>query len=265
MAQAENEYYTIFKAGGNLCTPITLKTPYGTFQLVTELTIPHSLSWFEAYDCEGNQILSPTGSVSMGTGKPTIRTYVFTTLFPHVGSNSQSQTNESDYQTPTYSSSNSEWAANAGRALADLTDAKGWNNEYHLINLEAGYGFTYGNAGIRLRYTSPVVFGLSVAFGYNTKFKSERADDKRYLWNVGMQMHLSKFLALSLYAGPQYFSKHQKTEIGFGGFLEYTHQIYKRLGASGGIGFVMAAEEPANKGQGMFAFHIGLSYNLFCR
>ena len=101
MAQAENEYYTIFKAGGNLCTPITLKTPYGTFQLVTELTIPHSLSWFEAYDCEGNQILSPTGSVSMGTGKPTIRTYVFTTLFPHVGSNSQSQTTESDYQTPT--------------------------------------------------------------------------------------------------------------------------------------------------------------------
>lgn len=26
---AENEYYTIFKVGSNICTPVTLKTPYG--------------------------------------------------------------------------------------------------------------------------------------------------------------------------------------------------------------------------------------------
>ena len=28
---AENEYYTIFKVGSNICTPVTLKTPYGTY------------------------------------------------------------------------------------------------------------------------------------------------------------------------------------------------------------------------------------------
>ena len=44
-----------------------------------------------------------------------------------------------------------------------------------------GYGFAYGNAGIRLKYISPVVFGLTASFGYNTQYKPERIDDKQYL------------------------------------------------------------------------------------
>ena len=47
---AENEYYTIFKVGSNICTPVTLKTPYGNYTIHTEITIPNSLSWFEAFD-----------------------------------------------------------------------------------------------------------------------------------------------------------------------------------------------------------------------
>lgn len=33
---AENEYYTIFKVGSNICTPVTLKTPYGNYTIHTE-------------------------------------------------------------------------------------------------------------------------------------------------------------------------------------------------------------------------------------
>ena len=40
---AENEYYTIFKVGSNICTPVTLKTPYGNYTIHTEITIPNSL------------------------------------------------------------------------------------------------------------------------------------------------------------------------------------------------------------------------------
>lgn len=32
---AENEYYTIFKVGSNICTPVTLKTPYGNYTIHT--------------------------------------------------------------------------------------------------------------------------------------------------------------------------------------------------------------------------------------
>ena len=39
---AENEYYTIFKVGSNICTPVTLKTPYGNYTIHTEITIPNS-------------------------------------------------------------------------------------------------------------------------------------------------------------------------------------------------------------------------------
>lgn len=35
---AENEYYTIFKVGSNICTPVTLKTPYGNYTIHTEIT-----------------------------------------------------------------------------------------------------------------------------------------------------------------------------------------------------------------------------------
>lgn len=86
------DYYTIFRVSSNICTPVTLKTPYGTYQLTTEIQIPHSLSWFEAYDCNGNKLMNPGGSVSMGTNQTTIRTYTFSSLFPHAG---QPETSES--------------------------------------------------------------------------------------------------------------------------------------------------------------------------
>lgn len=60
---AENEYYTIFKVGSNICTPVTLKTPYGNYTIHTEITIPNSLSWFEAFDCEGKKIMDTGGKV----------------------------------------------------------------------------------------------------------------------------------------------------------------------------------------------------------
>ncbi len=259
---AQNEYHTIFKVGGTICTPVTLKTPYKTYTVYTEITIPKSLSWFEAFDCQGRQIMNTGGKVSVETGKPTVRIYYLTTLFPNADDETPRSDNENNTPTTDYSS-NSEWTKQAAKALTDLTEKKGWNHEGHLINLEAGYGFVYGNTGIRLKYISPVVFGLTASFGYNTQYKPERIDDKRYLWNVGVQLHLSKFLAIGMYGGPQYFSKYNKSEIAFGALLEYSHQIYKRLGATGGIGFVLSGEESTKNPQTLFAFHVGISYNLF--
>ena len=260
---AENEYYTIFKVGSNICTPVTLKTPYGNYTIHTEITIPNSLSWFEAFDCEGKKIMDTGGKVSVGPGIPPVRIYYLTTLFPHADNETPRSDNESYTPSTRNSFSNPEWTEKTAEALVDLTEAKGWNHESHSIYLEAGYGFAYGNAGIRLKYISPVVFGLTASFGYNTQYKPERIDDKQYLWNVGVQLHLSKFLAIGMYGGPQYFSKYNKSEIGFGAMLEYSHQIYKRLGITGGVGFVIAAEEASKNPQTLFAFHAGISYNLF--
>lgn len=71
----DNDYVTVFKAGDEVCTPITIKTPYGTYTLTSELRIPKALSWWEAFDCQNRKIMDTGGSVSVGTGQTTIRTY----------------------------------------------------------------------------------------------------------------------------------------------------------------------------------------------
>lgn len=96
------DYYTVFKVGTNVCTPITLKTPYGTYTLTSEVRIPNSLSWFEAFDCNGKKIINYASSVSYGTGQTTIRTYVFNSL---ISPNGQQETNEDS----SYSESNVKW------------------------------------------------------------------------------------------------------------------------------------------------------------
>ena len=39
------------------------------------------MSWWEAFDCNGNKIMDTGGSVSMGTGKTTVRTYILKHYF----------------------------------------------------------------------------------------------------------------------------------------------------------------------------------------
>lgn len=158
----------------------------------------------------------------------------------------------------------SEMGRNAGDALFLLSKNKGWFDDSHRINIDAGYGFPYGGTGLRLKYSSPAVFGLSLGYGYNFDYKQAR-DNNKFQWNAGVQMHFNKYVALSLYAGPQYFKKPDKSEIGLGAFLEYSHVIYKRLFITGGIGGVMQSETPVNQAKGQFSWHIGLSYNLFCK
>ena len=36
---ADNDYVTVFKVAGNICTPVTLKTPYGTYEVTKEISI----------------------------------------------------------------------------------------------------------------------------------------------------------------------------------------------------------------------------------
>ena len=102
-------------------------------------------------------------------GKPTVRIYYLTTLFPHADNETPRSDNESYTPSTRNSFSNPEWTEKTAEALVDLTEAKGWNHESHSIYLEAGYGFAYGNAGIRLKYISPVVFGLTVHIPEHTR------------------------------------------------------------------------------------------------
>lgn len=83
----------VFKVGGDICEPVKLKTSKGTYTVRGAITINGNLSWFEAYDCQGRQIINPTGSTSVRSGQPTIRTYVLKTLYNSSNSNTSGNTN----------------------------------------------------------------------------------------------------------------------------------------------------------------------------
>lgn len=137
-ANDDNDYITIFKVGDEICTPVTLKTPYGTYTLTTELSIPKSLSWFEAFDCQGRKLMDTGASVSYGTGQTTIRTYNFTTLFPSLQNKSENEDNVSDDNANSSSDINSDYNADDSESqpmnikkkkLIDLSDMPS-NNKY---------------------------------------------------------------------------------------------------------------------------------------
>ncbi len=265
-----NDYITVFKVGNQVCTPIVIKSSAGEYTLTTELRIPTSLSWFEAFDCQGRKIMETESTVSIKTGETTVRTYVLNTLFPTT--NNQSEIEESVYDDGYSSDHNysdvpkedsSDYTQKAANWLSKTSERKGWNIYNNIVTIDAGYGYPYGGLGIRARYISPCVVGISAAFGYNTQYKEYTNNNKKIYWNAGVQFHLNKFIALALYGGPQYFKDFEKTDIGVGAFVEGTYNIYKFISITGGLGGVMDGEQDINKTKGYFAGHIGLTFKIF--
>ena len=264
------DYYTIFKVGNNICTPVTLKTARGDFIVYNELKIKDSVPWFEAFDCQGNKIMNPGGSSSYGTNEPTVRTYVFTTLYPTGGqSNSQKSEQTNSYaQNRQHSQGEKSLGSMAGEVLgSSLTDLgidKGWAAETNQVNLSTGYGATYGGVGLKLYYDSPVVIGIGGGIGLNPKYSENSFDNKRIHWSGFLRLQFSKFVNMEIFAASHYFKDLDNTEVGLGAYLNYQHTIYKRLGISGGAGFILGnLNESEDKIKGEFSWNIGLTFNLY--
>jgi hypothetical protein len=77
---------TIFTAADDIARPITIKTNSGNYKLYNELRIDKHISWFEAYDGNGNKIMQPGASrdihYSTEDESRLVKKYHFTTLYP---------------------------------------------------------------------------------------------------------------------------------------------------------------------------------------
>lgn len=77
---------TIFTAADDIARPITIKTNSGNYKLYDELQIDKHISWFEAYDGNGNKIMQPGASrdihFSTEDESRLVKKYHFTTLYP---------------------------------------------------------------------------------------------------------------------------------------------------------------------------------------
>lgn len=266
------DYYTIFKVGGNICTPVTLKTSRGTYTLYNVLKIKESFTWFEAFDCNGNKIMNPGSSHSYGTNEPTIRTYVFTTLYPTAKQSDSQENDQTDNYRNSYtqrgqdSQNEKSVGALAGEALglvlSDLTADKRWSAETNQVNLSTGYGPTYGGIGLKMYYDSPAIIGIGGGIGLNPKYSENSFDNQKIHWSGFIRLQFSKFVNMEVFAASHYFKDLDNTEVGLGAYLNYQHTIYKRLGISGGAGFILG-NLSEDKVKGEFSWNIGLTFNLY--
>lgn len=88
-AQTKYSYTIVFSASSNLKRPITIKTSNGQYTITgnNEIRINRNLSWFEAYDGNGDKIMPPGQSKdweysSRSQSSTTVIYYNFTTLYP---------------------------------------------------------------------------------------------------------------------------------------------------------------------------------------
>ena len=186
------------------------------------------------------------------------------------GSNNTSNSN-SESRKSSSSSSGDSWEE-VGRRVGDVmgkklilvTNGNGWSAETHQINISTGYGPTYGDIGLKMYYDSPVLVGIGGGIGLNPKYSENSFDNKRIHWSGFLRLQFSKFVNMEIFAASHYFKDLDNTEVGLGAYLNYQHKIYKRLGISGGAGFILGnLSESEDKIKGEFSWNIGLTFNLY--
>lgn len=187
------------------------------------------------------------------------------------GSSGYSSSSSGGSSSPYYTEEDREWVEDTGRKLGNmvgmvLSSGRGWDTRCNRIDLGVGYGIDYGGVGVKLNYQAPVVFGVTVGWGYNPSYDASRRDDKKYLWNAGLQLWCTDHWNFEIGIGPRYFKEYDDTQLGVSVMTHYQHLIVGRLGVIGGIGGSLSTSTPegVKKGdvQGRFEWNVGLVFRL---
>lgn len=147
-----------------------------------------------------------------------------------------------------------------------LSSGRGWDSFCNRLDIGMGYGIDYGGLGLKINYQAPVVFGVTAGFGYNPTYDPATGDDKKFLWNAGLQLWCTDHWNFELGIGPRYFKKYGDTQLGISAMTHYQHQVYGRLGVIGGIGGSLSTKTPdgfkKSDVQARFEWNVGLVFRL---
>lgn len=179
---------TYLIAGGNLCTPLTIKCDNGdTYKVYDQVYIPKLVSIRSAVDCNGNNIVIPGGDYKTRSGEYHYRYYTFKTLYR---SSNSSSSNSGGYHNGSSSSGWSDTGRRAGEALADgmishamYESGKAYPGLHALMGVSKGFG-----ENIRLKI---VAGGFSVWAGVGKDWFFNGDNKDKFLWHVGMGGYIS--------------------------------------------------------------------------
>lgn len=252
-----------FYMKGEVCSPVTLSTSNGKIVVRNGDRVDGNLRIYSAKDCGGNDILDITpDKTSTGTGKPTVREYIFSTLY---SSNSNSGTS---VYNPPVSKGNQDKGYSGGNVSPPE-----FITGYPYLGLDLGISRMYGEFA-RLHCCLGGNYGLQFygGIGKDWVFNGENKD--KMLWHAGMGWYgvfgddenhqLNLGIAFSetavIEGGAMSF------DIGYRCFLGET----KRFGIFGGTGFgygnifnYMKSETPSIESlKGIWDIHIGICIKI---
>lgn len=241
--------------GANGCVTVTLanrsdnkwygKADDGTVWMSGRMTLTTGCNRIQLYNTGSRTVPSSSGSGGSSGGTGGSRTYT-----------------EADRQ----------WAEQTGRQLgtivatgmAAVSDTK-WGKYCNRIDAGVGYGVGYGELGAKIGYRAPAAFGITAGIGFDPVKREGTGSD--LCWNVTLQLWPTNGWNFELGVGSRYFKKYFERQIGVSVMTNYEHQIYGRLGITGGVGFSLSTSPPAgfkkSDVQVRFEWNLGLVIRLF--
>lgn len=151
-----------------------------------------------------------------------------------------------------------------GMGLSAVSDTS-WGKYRNRLDAGVGYGASYGDLGVKFGYRAPAAFGITAGIGLDP-CKREGSDEKMG-WNVSLQLWPTNGWNFEVGVGPRYFKKYEDRQIGVVIMTNYEHQIYRRLGVTGGVGCSLSTKTPEGFEKSdmavNFEWNIGLVIRLF--
>ena len=243
-AMAEDQA-TYLQVGSSICTPITVTCSNGrTYKVYDQgLRIEGLVSPREAYDCQGRQIVTPTGDTRTSSGYDGYhyRYYTFKTLYGSDSSygygNSYSRDQEiedSANRTGDAVRSGLSGLAGAASVYASYQDGEA----YPGLSLVAGLSRGYGEfARLRLCHS-----GCQLYAGIGKDWLMDGENKDRLLWHAGIGFYFGlggdyDDPSMDVAAGLTYAENAMYKKSSLTADISYTYWIgpWKRVGFTGGL------------------------------
>ena len=227
-----------FYMRGEVCAPVTLKTSKGSFVVRSGDRIDGNLQIHSATDANGNDIMDLTADkTSVGTGKATVREYIFSTLYPTQSNNS----GNNDYSTHSSSGSTiADGMSNLARNFQQRTYTSRPVAGYPCLLLELGLSRMYGEF-VRLRGCIGGDYGFQIYGGVGKDWVFNGDNKGKLSWHAGMLYYAvggedenQQFdLGITVSETPVVAGLALSFDLGYRYFFGRT----KRFGLFGGTGF----------------------------
>lgn len=192
LGAAAQDVINYFSVAGDVRLPVKVSSSIGSFTISHNNTrVDGHISWLTAYDGQGRRILDNTyDSWQVRTGQPTIRLYIFKTLYPTgTTSNGDYSSSSSNYNSQTDQTIQNGIQSVGGSLIGGMTSVwagSGYaTNGYPNAQLQLGVSYAWGeNVRGKLMLGDTMGFACWGGVGKDWLFNGKNKD--MLLWNVGL-------------------------------------------------------------------------------